>query len=185
MKRDPVPPLVCLVLFLSTLWANVFSEQQSITFAWGKHPPAAASDLPTGVEAPDFRLPDVEGKWVSLTSLRGRKLLVVFLPKCEGCPLGTAAHWDDLCAQRTDATLVILTPVSRQELEGLRKKGFKARLLSSVGTDVEKRYYAYFRPRLYLIDPLGTVRYVQPFGAQSQEVERAVQEFLREGEKSL
>jgi peroxiredoxin len=40
--------------------------------------------LPLGTEAPDFRLPDTNGKTVSLSDFRGRPVLVMFI--CNHCP---------------------------------------------------------------------------------------------------
>src|SRR5580765_3156955 len=40
--------------------------------------------LPLGTAAPDFRLPDVSGKTVSLADFKGKPLLVTFI--CNHCP---------------------------------------------------------------------------------------------------
>ncbi|HEU5122947.1 MAG TPA: thioredoxin family protein [Verrucomicrobiae bacterium] len=40
--------------------------------------------LPLGTSAPDFQLPDVSGKTVSLSDFKGRPLLVMFI--CNHCP---------------------------------------------------------------------------------------------------
>src|SRR5215467_3772637 len=40
--------------------------------------------LPLGTAAPDFRLPDVSGKSVSLADFKGKPLLVMFI--CNHCP---------------------------------------------------------------------------------------------------
>ena len=40
--------------------------------------------LPLGTAAPDFRLPDTDGKTVSLSDLQGKPLLVAFI--CNHCP---------------------------------------------------------------------------------------------------
>ncbi len=40
--------------------------------------------LPLGTVAPDFRLPDTNGKMVSLSNFKGRPLLVAFI--CNHCP---------------------------------------------------------------------------------------------------
>ena len=43
--------------------------------------------LETGIIAPDFRLPDQNGKDVSLSDFRGQKVILYFYPKdmTEGC----------------------------------------------------------------------------------------------------
>src|SRR4051812_37047881 len=40
--------------------------------------------LPLGTAAPDFRLPDINGKMVSLSDFKGKPLLVMFI--CNHCP---------------------------------------------------------------------------------------------------
>ena len=40
--------------------------------------------LPLGTAAPDFRLPDVSGKTLSLADFKGKPLLVMFI--CNHCP---------------------------------------------------------------------------------------------------
>lgn len=37
--------------------------------------------LQVGTQAPDFSLPDQDGQQVSLSSLRGKKVLIYFYPK--------------------------------------------------------------------------------------------------------
>ena len=43
--------------------------------------------LQVGTQAPDFSLPDQDGQQVSLSSLRGKKVLIYFYPKAmtPGC----------------------------------------------------------------------------------------------------
>jgi peroxiredoxin len=45
------------------------------------------SVLEPGDQAPDFTLPDQHGKPVTLSELRGQKVVVYFYPKADG-PLG-------------------------------------------------------------------------------------------------
>ncbi len=65
-KRDPVPPLTCLILFLSTLWANLSAGQIlfqiPLTNAANAAKAAAQSsrDIAPGTQAPDFQLRDVD-----------------------------------------------------------------------------------------------------------------------------
>src|SRR5262249_8336347 len=60
----------------------------------GSHAPGAAArppvpqGLPVGTEVPDFRLPDLDGRTVSLADFRGRRVLLVYWnPTCGFCDM--------------------------------------------------------------------------------------------------
>lgn len=78
--------------------------------------------LPVGVPAPDFRLPDLEGEFVSLGSLRrsDKRLLLVFVdPDCKSCAalLPDLARW-----QREYSAQLTVMAISRGTPEANRIK---------------------------------------------------------------
>ncbi len=187
-SRDPVPPLVCLILFLSTLWASLNAGQSLIHVPLGNPVQAALvsrQDIVLGSEAPDFRLKDAEGKWVSLQALRGRHVLLHFASDCTTCSLGSAPDLDTLYTQRPDIVFAIIAPATRAEMLKLRKElGYKALLIPSAGSDIAERYKVAFEPRLYVIDKAGRLRYAQPAGANQTQVESAVKTLIGAKAKS-
>src|SRR4051794_37255990 len=81
--------------------------------------------LPAGSPAPDFVLPDDEGRPVSLTSLRGHNVLLVFYPRDI-----TSVCTEQLCqlrdswelAQRKDVRIFGVNPQSAESHAAFRRK---------------------------------------------------------------
>jgi peroxiredoxin len=165
-----VPLLTCLILLLSTLWANLSLGQSAIEIPLDNPVQAvitARQDIALGTKASDFRLKDVDGRWITLQSLRDRQVLLYFSSDCTTCSLGDmAADLDNLAAQRADIVFAIVAPATRQEMLKLRKElGYKALLIPSKESDIAKKYKVAFEPRLYVMDKAGLIRYVQPESA--------------------
>jgi peroxiredoxin len=53
--------------------------------------------IETGQPAPDFELPDQDGKSVRLSELRGRRVVLYFYPKAD-TPGGIRSTWSHLAA---------------------------------------------------------------------------------------
>jgi peroxiredoxin len=113
--------------------------------------------LAAGTPAPDFELPDLEGKVWSLRDFSGRRILLVFTaPDCVPC--------DDLAPDlvalhdRESAALEVLMIV-RGDLEENRAKasahGFRFPVLVQRGWQVSKRYARFATPVAYVIDERG------------------------------
>jgi peroxiredoxin len=124
---------------------------------------------PVGSTAPDFTLASTSGKPVTLSSLRGRNVLIAFFPLAF-----TSTCTAELCDMRDDwdqfagADTVVL-PISVDSTASLgefkSKYGMKSDLLSDFKRDVSRQYGVliedrFFSTRAYfLIDREGTIRW--------------------------
>jgi peroxiredoxin Q/BCP len=112
-----------------------------------------ATRLSPGDVAPDFTLPSDDGSSVTLSDLRGRKVIVYFYPAAmtPGCTKQACDFTDSLDALKGAGYEVI--GVSKDKPEKLAK--FRERdsltitLASDVDLDVHKAYAAYGEKKLY------------------------------------
>jgi peroxiredoxin Q/BCP len=118
--------------------------------------------LEPGDAAPEFTLPDADGKPVSLSSFRGRRVVVYFYPAAmtPGCTkeaVGFRDHLGDL-----DAAGVAVLGISPDDPPKLAK--FRDRdaltfpLLSDPDTKVLQAYGAYGEKKLYGKTIVGVIR---------------------------
>ncbi len=140
--------------------------------------------LPTiGTEAPDFTLPSTSGQEVSLSSLRGRSVLLAFFPLAftGTCTAEMCAFSDDYARfEQAGATVL---PISVDSIPTLKE--FKAKekmsvdLLSDFKREVSRRYGTlledkFFSTRAYvLIDGRGVVRWTHQEAELGQRRENA------------
>ncbi|GAA2111468.1 thioredoxin-dependent thiol peroxidase [Actinomadura alba] len=118
--------------------------------------------LQPGDIAPEFELPDSEGKPVSLSSLRGRRVIVYFYPAAmtPGCTK-EAVNFRDVLPELEAAGVTVLG-ISPDEPAKLAK--FRDRdeltfpLLSDPGTEVLRAYGAYGEKMLYGKKLVGVIR---------------------------
>ena len=122
-----------------------------------------------GSPAPDFTLPSTSGKTTSLSSLRGRNVLLAFFPLAF-----TSTCTQELCDMRddwdqfADADTVVL-PISVDSTPTLNefkgKYSMKSDLLSDFKRDVARAYGVLLEDRFYstrayfLIDRAGIIRW--------------------------
>ena len=126
--------------------------------------------LPTvGSPAPDFTLPSTSGSDVTLSSLKGKKVLLAFFPLAftGTCTSEVCAFSNDL-GKFTDADTVVL-PISVDSVPTLKE--FKAKekasleLLSDFKRDVSRKYGVlledkFFSNRAYfVVDKAGILRW--------------------------
>ena len=152
--------------------------------------------LPTvGSPAPDFTLPSTSGSDVTLSSLKGKKVLLAFFPLAftGTCTSEVCAFSNDL-GKFTDADTVVL-PISVDSVPTLKEFKAKERLtvdlLSDFKREVSRRYGTlledkFFSNRAYiLIDKQGVVRWTfaeSSTGNRRENAELLAQlEKLREG----
>ena len=118
--------------------------------------------LEPGDEAPDFTLPDADGKQVSLSSLRGQQVIVYFYPAAmtPGCTKEACDFRDSI--QSLAAAGVTVLGISPDKPDRLAK--FRDRdhlnfpLLSDPDHAVEQAYGAYGEKTLYGKTTVGVIR---------------------------
>ena len=118
--------------------------------------------LGPGEKAPDFTLPDADGNQVSLSSLRGQRVIVYFYPAAmpPGCTK-QACDFRDSLAELNDAGLAVLgiSPDQPAKLAKFRdKEGLTFPLLSDPDRAVLQAYGAFGEKKLYGKTTVGVIR---------------------------
>ena len=141
-----------------------------------------------GAPAPDFTLPSTAGTDVTLSSLRGRNVLLAFFPLAftSTCTREMCAFSEDLGQFQDEDTVVL--PISVDSVPTLRE--FKAKehltvdLLSDFRREVSRRYGTlledkFFSNRAYvLVDRDGVVRWT--FAEETPRTRRENAELLQQ-----
>jgi peroxiredoxin Q/BCP len=134
--------------------------------------------IDTGLPAPDFELPDQDGEPVSLSGLRGRRVVLYFYPKADtpGCTTqacGIRDHRADYDAAGAVVLGVSPDPVARvKRFHDKFDMGFTLladthhAVAEAYGVWVEKsmygRTYMGNQRATFILDEEGTVRHVIP-----------------------
>jgi peroxiredoxin Q/BCP len=118
--------------------------------------------LQPGDVAPEFELPDADGNPVSLTSLRGRRVILYFYPAAmtPGCTRESVDFQAGLADfEAAGATVVGISPDAPPKLAKFREKeGLTFPLLSDPDADVLRAYGAYGEKKLYGRVVVGVIR---------------------------
>ena len=118
--------------------------------------------LQAGDVAPEFELPDADGKPVSLSSLRGRRVILYFYPAAmtPGCTKEAVDFRDGL--PELEATGVMVVGISPDEPAQLARVRDRDRLtfpvLADPETTVLRAYGAYGEKKLYGKITVGVIR---------------------------
>lgn len=118
--------------------------------------------LAPGDEAPDFTLDDADGNPVSLSSLRGKRVIVYFYPAAmtPGCTKEACDFRDseaDLAA--ADTVVIGISPDQPAKLARFREKeGLNFTLLADPDRAVLAAYGAYGEKTLYGKKTVGVIR---------------------------
>ena len=133
--------------------------------------PARAADMPaTGAAAPDFTLPNQEGKDVALKDFRGKWVVLYFYPKdfTGGCSLEAHNFQQDLAKYAELHTEILGVSVDTVDShKGLcAKEGLNFKLLSDAKHEVSETYGSLMTfggatlaaRHTFLIDPKGVIR---------------------------
>jgi peroxiredoxin/uncharacterized membrane protein YphA (DoxX/SURF4 family) len=122
---------------------------------------SAAPGVPIGSRAPDFSLPDLQGKNVSLDSLlqRGNPVLLVFVsPGCESCVelLPKLARWQ---RSLSDRLTLILVSTGRLKVNQpiFEEHGITDDVLLQEGMEVSDAFRIRGTPSALIITPDGSV----------------------------
>jgi peroxiredoxin Q/BCP len=118
--------------------------------------------LAPGDPAPDFTLSDAERNQVSLSALRGQKVIIYFYPAAmtPGCTK-EACDFRDSRSDLSDAGFTVLgiSPDSPAKLAKFRdQEGLTFPLLSDPGREVLKAYGAYGEKTMYGKTTVGVIR---------------------------
>jgi len=118
--------------------------------------------LAPGDPAPDFTLPDDTGAEVSLSGLRGRKVIVYFYPAAmtPGCTKQACDFTDSLDSLRARGFEVLgISPDKPEKLAKFRvRDGLTITLLSDPDKAVMRAYGAYGEKKLYGKTVQGVIR---------------------------
>ncbi len=118
--------------------------------------------LAPGDPAPDFSLPDDEGRTVSLRELRGRRVIVYFYPAAmtpgcstQACDFSAGQHELD----GSGYTVIGISPDPVEKLKRFRERdGLTITLLSDPTRQVLERWGAYGEKMLYGKKVTGVIR---------------------------
>ena len=130
------------------------------------------SRLAVGDPAPDFTLPDADGKPVSLADHRGRRVVVYFYPAAAtpGCTT-QACDFRDSLADLGDSGLEVLgiSPDKPEKLAKFRdKEGLTFPLLSDVDKQVLTAWGAFGEKTMYGKTVTGVIRSTFVVGADGR-----------------
>jgi peroxiredoxin Q/BCP len=118
--------------------------------------------LAPGDAAPDFTLPDADGNEVSLSSLRGQRVIIYFYPAAmtPGCTTQACDFRDSLASLAAAGVAVLgISPDSPAKLAKFRDRdGLNFPLLSDQRREVLGAYGAYGEKMLYGKKSVGVIR---------------------------
>ncbi len=118
--------------------------------------------LTAGDPAPDFTLPDAEGNQVTLSDLRGRRVIVYFYPAAgtPGCTKQACDFRDNLASfQGEGFTVLGISPDKVSKLANFAaKQSLDFPLLSDEDRSVLTAYGAYGEKKLYGKTVVGVIR---------------------------
>jgi len=132
--------------------------------------------LAPGDQAPDFTLSDADGRQVSLSALRGQRVIIYFYPAAmtPGCTK-EACDFRDSRQDLSEAGFALLgiSPDSPAKLAKFaEREGLTFSLLSDPDKTVLKAYGAYGEKMLYGKESVGVIRSTFVIGADGA-IERA------------
>jgi thioredoxin-dependent peroxiredoxin len=132
--------------------------------------------LAPGDMAPDFTLPDAEGTMVSLSALRGQRVIVYFYPAAmtPGCTKEACDFRDNLgVLDGAGLTVLGISPDKPAKLAKFRdKESLNFPLLADPDLTVHKAYGAYGEKTMYGKKRAGVIRSTFVIGADGT-IERA------------
>lgn len=133
--------------------------------------PQAVADSPkAGQMAPDFRLQDQNGKWVSLKEQRGKWVVLYFYPKdnTPGCTTQACEFRDDIFAFRKANAVILGVSVDdvASKKEFAKEHSLPFTVLADPDKETTKRYgvltsmlglMEFARRDTFIIDPEGRI----------------------------
>lgn len=118
--------------------------------------------LEKGMKAPEFTLPDKNGKPVSLSGFRGRKVVLYFYPKdnTPGCTRQACAFAaaNDRIKEKNAVVIGVSKDSSASHLKFAEKYGLPFILLSDENLEAIQAYGVWQEKKLYGKTSMGVVR---------------------------
>lgn len=137
--------------------------------AWADPAAADEAQAQVGKPAPDFTLPDTEGHPVTLSSFRGKIVVLEWInPDCPVCKrvFTTGIVCRMLQELKATAPDVVYLPVSSTHYIGpekiaayLKENGVEVKGLMDTDGKVGRQYGAKTTPHVYVVDTQGILRY--------------------------
>ena len=128
-----------------------------------------------GSKAPDFTLPADDGSEITLSDLRGKKVLIYFYPKDDtpGCTTQACDLRDRMPDLKAEGAVVLgISPDSVKSHQKFKKKyGLNFPLLADEDHAVAEKYGAWGEKSLYGIKSTGIIRSSFLIDEQGQVVE--------------
>ncbi len=132
--------------------------------------------LAPGDVAPDFSLPDADGRLVTLSGLRGQRVIVYFYPAAmtPGCTKEACDFRDNLgMLAGAGLTVLGISPDRPEKLAKFRdKESLNFTLLADPDREVLRAYGAYGEKMMYGKKTVGVIRSTFVIGADGK-IERA------------
>src|SRR5690242_181352 len=157
---------IWLVSFIA-LWIIVIVEAVLILLLYrqlgilylGTASGVSRDGLAVGTAAPDFNLRDVDGQAVSLSSLRGRNVLLLFgSTHCEPCRRLLPGLQDFAARDGRDFEVLWLNQGTPEETEQFRAETGTTLRMLTFRDGVNDAYRVRVTPFLFMIDPSGVIK---------------------------
>ena len=121
--------------------------------------PSASAEV--GKPAPNFKLKDLEGNYISLSSFRGKPVLINFWATWCGPCFSEMPHLQDVYDEWTDKGLVMLTinagESANKVTEFMQQYNFSFPVLLDLSSEAGTRYGVQYIPTTILIDREGII----------------------------
>ena len=127
-----------------------------------------------GEMAPDFTLPDLSGRMVSLSSFRGKPVVLGFFCGCYRCR-EAATKIGKLQRQGNLSNLVAVVGLDVDGARDFQRSTcLQGEVLIDPSDSVSERYASDFCPRFWLTTRSGTIEYRSGTGLQAGELDDAL-----------
>jgi peroxiredoxin len=153
--------------------------------AMGAYSPADSGKNPPVIEkAADFSLKDLRGGAVSLSSMRGKVVLLNFwatwCPPCLSEMPSLNKLYLELRPRGFEVVAVSLDKSAENVGEYISKKGFKFLVLIDERNTVSKRYKVFSTPTSFLIDRQGNIveRFYGEYDWQDREIKAKIEKLF-------